>query len=636
MTARRIAPAAAAASACAWAMSSQHYTRTSAESAESAELPSYSSADVAERDGCGGRRAWVSFRGGVFDVTEFAHTRHPGGARILAAAGGAAEPFLGAWAAHWDRRDRRAPLKRGAAAAAATAPGGEGMYRLSAQTHQMMKPLRVGSLLQSDHGGAEEDEGGGAMGEMALLAQLWDDEPARNIGDGDNNSGSGVAGICSESKDAVPSGLIPVTRFPFQAEPINIPRTQHTPAHSFFVRNHASVPALQRGSFELAVEMSVGGTGTSGCRTFSMDELEGLVELSSSSSDGGGGDGGSAATSGGYRLQQEQLSATLQCTGNRLDELNAERGTTFVGWCGSKGFISNAEWRGPRLVDVLRASGVPIPGGGCGSGGGGSGGGDGSGNGEGNDEGECDDWHIEMVGADGFVVSVPWAYAADPHRPVLLATRMNNEPLPPDHGFPVRALVAGAVGARSVKWLQRIRVIRGESTSPWQRLRYRLPSSRPPLTQATAATGGDGSAAILEWPVQGIITSHDDGDVVVAAAAAALPVYGIAYSGGGREIVAVEVSGDGGASWHHAHLESQPPSQGKRGGGWGWTQWSANVPTTAQDDAAGGTVELRCRARDVTGDVQPPSLADVWTEAGYLCNAEHAIRVRLMRANETG
>ena len=52
---------------------------------------------------------------------------------------------------------------------------------------------------------------------------------------------------------------------------------------------------------------------------------------------------------------------------------------------------------------------------------------------------------------------------------VLLAYEMNGVPLPRDHGFPVRALVPGVVGARSVKWLGTISVSNEESTSHWQR-----------------------------------------------------------------------------------------------------------------------------------------------------------------------
>lgn len=49
--------------------------------------------------------------------------------------------------------------------------------------------------------------------------------------------------------------------------------------------------------------------------------------------------------------------------------------------------------------------------------------------------------------------------AVDPKGDVLLAFEMNGEPIPRDHGFPVRAVVPGVVGARNVKWLDKVRGI---------------------------------------------------------------------------------------------------------------------------------------------------------------------------------
>ena len=58
------------------------------------------------------------------------------------------------------------------------------------------------------------------------------------------------------------------------------------------------------------------------------------------------------------KFQQRKVTATLQCTGNRLDELSDAGTTQFAGKAGSKGFVSNAEWEGPLLVDVMAAAGV--------------------------------------------------------------------------------------------------------------------------------------------------------------------------------------------------------------------------------------------------------------------------------------
>lgn len=46
--------------------------------------------------------------------------------------------------------------------------------------------------------------------------------------------------------------------------------------------------------------------------------------------------------------------------------------------------------------------------------------------------------------------------AVDPKGDVILAFSMNGEPIPRDHGFPLRAVVPGVVGARNVKWLDKV------------------------------------------------------------------------------------------------------------------------------------------------------------------------------------
>jgi len=49
--------------------------------------------------------------------------------------------------------------------------------------------------------------------------------------------------------------------------------------------------------------------------------------------------------------------------------------------------------------------------------------------------------------------SIPISKAMDPRADVILAYEMNGETLSQDHGFPVRVIVPGVVGARNVKWL---------------------------------------------------------------------------------------------------------------------------------------------------------------------------------------
>lgn len=49
--------------------------------------------------------------------------------------------------------------------------------------------------------------------------------------------------------------------------------------------------------------------------------------------------------------------------------------------------------------------------------------------------------------------SIPIEKALDPYGDVILAYEMNGEPIPRDHGYPIRVIVPGVVGARNVKWL---------------------------------------------------------------------------------------------------------------------------------------------------------------------------------------
>jgi len=56
----------------------------------------------------------------------------------------------------------------------------------------------------------------------------------------------------------------------------------------------------------------------------------------------------------------------------------------------------------------------------------------------------------------------------------ILAYEMNGEPLPRDHGYPLRIIAPGIVGARQVKWLTCIKTSEEESTSHWQRKDYKV------------------------------------------------------------------------------------------------------------------------------------------------------------------
>lgn len=113
--------------------------------------------------------------------------------------------------------------------------------------------------------------------------------------------------------------------------------------------------------------------------------------------------------------------------------------------------MGNATWTGVRLCDILEDLKI-----------------------------NENDWnHIQFEGLDldpsgvPYGASIPVSRALDPRADVLLAYQMNGQPIPRDHGFPVRVIVPGVVGARNVKWLSKIIVSKEESHSQFQRGDYK-------------------------------------------------------------------------------------------------------------------------------------------------------------------
>lgn len=132
---------------------------------------------------------------------------------------------------------------------------------------------------------------------------------------------------------------------------------------------------------------------------------------------------------------------------------------------------------------------------------------------------------------------------------------MNDETLSSDHGYPLRVIVPGTIGARSVKWVNRIVVSDKESDSHWQKADYKvLPSSIKQPQQKDY----DRVPALQDFNVQSAIcspASTDDGNQVKILSIKPnaddiknekLTIKGYALSGGGRQIQTVEISLDQG------------------------------------------------------------------------------------------
>jgi len=228
------------------------------------------------------------------------------------------------------------------------------------------------------------------------------------------------------------------------------------------------------------------------------------------------------------------------------------------------------------------------------------------------------DLHVAFASADEILVgdaktffgaSIPLTKALG--REVLLAFEMNGQPLTPEHGFPLRMVVPGYIGARSVKWLTGISVQDHPSDNYFQQHDYRL----LPIGTDMAGMEAAGGAMLGDLPVNSAILVPADGAELRAGT---VEIHGYAIVGGGRTVERVDVSPDGGSSWRKAQLG--------RDGPWAWALWTAEL------DLHQGSTEIVVRAWDSAAQTQPERLETVWNCRGYMNNAWHRIGVTVRGA----
>ncbi|XP_067385971.1 sulfite oxidase, mitochondrial isoform X2 [Emydura macquarii macquarii] len=352
---------------------------------------------------------------------------------------------------------------------------------------------------------------------------------------------------------------------PFNAEPPAelLSENYLTPSPLFFKRNHLPVPAVDPATYRLEVEGPGGRT-----LTLSLPELK-------------------------SRFPKHEVTATLQCAGNRRSEMNSVRPVKGLEW--GIAAISTARWGGARLRDVLTQAGY------------------------GEAEEEAGERHVCFEGLDkdlsgaAYGASIPYGKAMGPGGDVLLAYEMNGEELPRDHGYPLRVVVPGVVGARNVKWLGRVSVSREESPSHWQQNDYK--GFSPSVDWATVDYTT--APAIQELPIQSAITDPPPGATVPPTE---ITVKGYAWSGGGRGVVRVDVSLDGGRTWHVAEMAGEEQPLGRA---WAWRLWQLTAPVPPGSSA----LDIVCKAVDDSYNVQPDTVEPIWNLRGVLSNAWHRVRV---------
>lgn len=351
-----------------------------------------------------------------------------------------------------------------------------------------------------------------------------------------------------------------------------------TPNEVFYVRHHMWVPVIDEAEAEnhsITVELPDGGS-----KTYSIQDLK-------------------------ARFKQHTVTAVLQCSGNRRNDMTRyAKKTNGLQW--TVGAISCAKWEGVRLRDVLADAGLSLE-----------------------DPGE-DAQHIQFSGLEAYGASIPISSVLDPTGDVLLAFKMNNAPLPPDHGFPVRVVVPGHVAARCVKWVNKIVVSDEESHTTWQRRDYKC------FGPNEVKQDWEKYKAIQVMPVTSAITrtrmcleptdKAPGNQVDEATYKPVVQIEGYAYSGGGREIQRVDVSLDGGETWDQAQLIDDAPLQ--RGSkAWCWKRWKyeTGLLDIAKKSKGDSKTTLVVKATDDAYNTQPETHKSIYNLRGNLATAWHRV-----------
>jgi sulfite oxidase len=219
-----------------------------------------------------------------------------------------------------------------------------------------------------------------------------------------------------------------------------------------------------------------------------------------------------------------------------------------------------------------------------------------------------------------FVSSIPIKKALDFDGDTIIAYEMNGEPLNRDHGYPLRVITPGYAGVRNVKWVEKIVVSGEDAPGAWTTgMSYKYFA---PWIKDLKGVAIEKQPSVYDMPVQSAICDVNRG--VVTRDDEEVVVRGFAWSGGGRKIVDVGVSIDGGKTWQSAEMGRG--SEQESGKAWAWTFWSANlnVPRHLRD---GDGLEIVCRAVDSSFNSQPERKDMVWNIRGILNNSWHRVTI---------
>ncbi len=189
--------------------------------------------------------------------------------------------------------------------------------------------------------------------------------------------------------------------------------------------------------------------------------------------------------------------------------------------------ISNAVWTGLPLSEIFEALSVSVP---------------------------AEAVEIVFLGEDGYSTSLP---VSDLDLPVWLVWRMNGEPLPAKHGYPVRLLVPGRYGMKNPKWIVEIAFSAEPYTGFWE---------------------GYGWSSTATYKANALVAAPERRATVEAGAVTA---RGMAFAGS-DPIAQVQVRVDEG-DWQDATLDYNPGADI-------WTLWHLDLELAP----GAHTLQARC------------------------------------------
>jgi len=302
-----------------------------------------------------------------------------------------------------------------------------------------------------------------------------------------------------------------------------------TPTELFYVRTHFPVPKIEKKTWRLSVAGEVE-------KPFQINYEELL------------------------KLESRKMPVTLECAGNTRNFLDPK--VKGVQW--GLGAVGNAEWSGVPLSILLDRAGIKS-------------------NAtevilEGADEGRLEDPKAPS-GKVRFARSIPLRKARED---VLLAYKMNDLDLKPEHGFPLRAIVPGWYAVASIKWLQRIVVTDRPFNGYYQTLDYAYWEKRGDLAELVPISEMQIKAEIAQPMANEILRANSN-----------VRVHGAAWTSEG-EIAKVEISVDGEGNWAEAKLIDKAARNA-------WRLWEYDWRTPSKP----GKQTLVVRATDSRGRTQP-------------------------------